>query len=462
MSERTSRSSRGKTEGVGSSRQNLSAAHLERRRMADRESQRAGRERTKNHIRHLEKLVESLQKTEDNDRLGALMEQCQELRGQNEQLMSVISNIGRMCKSIERPNETRIRPSFSPNVAPKTSIEPDLQQQPLHSRFSIGDIWPSVPAHEDQPQSWWDHGSLGEVGGMHQVPSNPLLSSIDPSLPNLSSTAQALENPTQTVPRAFPARETATETTAEVVNNILSKAELFTVLSTHPDEDADIAIRAVLNGWNSVRQTNSLDNGWESISKVDQQAFLSCGLIERLAILHVMRLKLRHIVDPTSENLERLPSFMHPRPAQNLIQHPSMVDYFVWPDLRDLLILSPYQSMKSEDVAKFVSIFVKSIRFQWPYDLCDSFIKNPNSGLYSFSNAFCKQFGDIRSWMLDSDFFVMCPQMIGYIPIHNPGPERALGGFLDQQNFLAETIEQERKTQNDTEEPDWADVLIPT
>ena len=64
--------------------------------------------------------------------------------------------------------------------------------------------------------------------------------------------------------------------------------------------------------------------------------------------------------------------------------------------------------------------------------------------------------------MLDSDFFVMCPQMIGYIPIHNPGPERALGGFLDQQNFLAETIEQERKTQNDTEEPDWADVLIPT
>lgn len=297
MSERASRSSRGKTEGVGSSRQNLSAAHLERRRMADRESQRAGRERTKNHIRHLEKLVESLQKTEDNDRLGALMEQCQELRGQNEQLMSVISNIGRMCKSIERPNETRIRPSFSPDVAPKASIEPDLQQQPLHSRFSIGDIWPSVPAHEDQPQSWWDHGSLGEVGGMHQVPSNPLLSSIDPSLPNLSSTAQALENPTQTVPRAFPARETATETTAEVVNNILSRAELFTVLSTHPDEDADIAIRAVLNGWNSVRQTNSLDNGWESISKVDQQAFLSCGLIERLAILHVMRLKLRvHIL----------------------------------------------------------------------------------------------------------------------------------------------------------------------
>lgn len=118
--------------------------------------------------------------------------------------------------------------------------------------------------------------------------------------------------------------------------------------------------------------------------------------------------------------------------------------------------------MKSEDVAKFVSIFVKSIRFQWPYDLCDSFIKNPHSGLYSFSSTFCKQFGDIRSWMLDSDFFVMCPQMIGYIPIHNPGPERVLGGFLDQRNFLGGTIEQEQRTQNDTKEPDWTDVLIPT
>ncbi|OBT78007.1 hypothetical protein VF21_03098 [Pseudogymnoascus sp. 05NY08] len=459
MSERASRSSRGKAEGAGSSRQNLSAAHLEKRRMADRESQRAGRERTKNHIRHLEKLVESLQKTEDNDRLGALMEQCQELRGQNEQLMSVISNIGRLCKSIEHPDETRTRSDTSPpGVTFKTSMEPGLHQQPLHGGIAPADMRPSFLAHEGQPEPWWNQIGLTEMEGMHQVPINPVLSPIDPLLPNPNSSIQA-QSPIQTahtVPRPFPAPETATETTAEAVNNILSKAELFTVLSTQPDEDTDIAIRAVLNGWNSVRQTDSLDDGWESISKVDQQAFISCGLIERLAILQVMRLKLRHVVDPTSENLGRLPTFMHPRPTQNLIQHPTMVDYFVWPDLRDLLILSPYQSMKSADVVKFVSIFVKSIRFQWPYDLCDSFTKNPHSGLYSFSDTFSRQFEDIRSWMLDSDFFVMCPQMIGYIPIHNPGPGRVLGGFLDQGHF-----EQEQKTQNDTE-PDWSDVLIPT
>ncbi|KFY16461.1 hypothetical protein V492_01304 [Pseudogymnoascus sp. VKM F-4246] len=462
MSERASRSSRGKAEGAGSSRQNLSAAHLERRRMADRESQRAGRERTKNHIRHLEKLVESLQKDADNDRLGALMEQCQELRGQNEQLLSVISNIGRMCKSIEHPEETRTRPGPSPGVGFKTSVEPDLHQQSLHSETTIGDMCPSIPAHEDQSASWWDQSALNE---MHHMPGNPLLSSINSSLPDISSQAQVQANPNQTLhtlPRTFSTRETAPESTAEVVNSILSKAELFTVLSTHPDDDADIAIRAVLNGWNSVRQTGNLDEGWDSISKVDQQAFLSCGLIERLAILHVMRLKLRHVVDPTNENLERLPLYMHPRPTQNLIQHPTMVDYFVWPDLRDLLILSPYKNMKSEDVAKFVSIFVKSIRFQWPYDLCDAFTKNPHSGLYSFSNTFSKQFGDIRSWMLDSDFFVMCPQMIGYIPIHNPGPGRVLGGYLDQGQFLGGSNEQEQRAQNDAEEPDWTDVLIPT
>lgn len=301
MSERASRSSRGKAEGAGSSRQNLSAAHLERRRMADRESQRAGRERTKNHIRHLEKLVESLQKSEDNDRLGALMEQCQELRGQNQQLMSVISNIGRMCKSIEHPEETRRHPGPSPGISFKTALQPDLHQQPLHSGIAATDMRSGFPAHEDQPGSWWNQSGLSEVQEMHQVPSNTLLSSIDPSLINLNSPTQSQASPIQTphtAPRSFVAPDIATETTAEVVNNILSKAELFTVLSTHTNDDADIAIRAVLNGWNSVRQTDALDNGWESISQVDQHAFISCGLIERLAILHVMRLKLRVCIAP--------------------------------------------------------------------------------------------------------------------------------------------------------------------
>lgn len=301
MSERASRSSRGKAERAGSSRHNLSAAHLEKRRMADRESQRAGRERTKNHIRHLEKLVESLQKSEDNDRLGALMEQCQELRGQNEQLMSVISNIGRMCKSIEYPQETRRRPGPSAGISFKTAMEPDIHQQPLYSGIAAADMRSGVRVHGDQPESWWSQSGLSEVEGMHQVPSNLLLSSIDPSLPNLDSPTQAQASPIQTLhtePRSFVAPEIATETTAEVVNNILSKAELFTFLSTHPDNDADIAVRAILNGWNSVGQTDALDDGWESISKVDQHAFISCGLIERLAILHVMRLKLRVYTPP--------------------------------------------------------------------------------------------------------------------------------------------------------------------
>jgi hypothetical protein len=278
--------------------------------MADRESQRAGRERTKNHIRHLEKLVESLQKTEDNDRLEALMVQCQELRGQNEQLMSVISNIGRMCKTIEQPNETQARISHSPGAGLKTSMGPDFHQQPPQGGIVGGDIRPYVPAHEDQHETWWHQNGLGEMDEIHQVPSNPMLPCLDTSLPILNSSAQTPANSIQshnTVPRTFGPPEAGTETTAEVVNNILSKAELFTVLSTQPEKDADIAIRAVLNGWNSVRQTETLDDGWESICKVDQQAFISCGLIERLAILQVMRLKLRVCI----------PSFIEVRLANN-------------------------------------------------------------------------------------------------------------------------------------------------
>ncbi|OAF61977.1 hypothetical protein VC83_01723 [Pseudogymnoascus destructans] len=174
MSERASRSSRGKAEGAGSSRQNLSAAH--KRRMADRASQRAGRERTNNHIRHLEKPVESLQK---------------------------------LCKSIEHPDETRTRArsSSSPGVAFKTSMEPGLHQQPLHTGTAAADMRPSFPVHEGQPESWWHQIGLSEMEGIHQVPINPVLFSMDPLLPNPNSPIQA-QSPIQTlhtVPRPFPA-----------------------------------------------------------------------------------------------------------------------------------------------------------------------------------------------------------------------------------------------------------------
>lgn len=129
------------------------------------------------------------------------------------------------------------------------------------------------------------------------------------------------------------------------------------------------------------------------------------------------------------------------------------------PDLRDLLILSPTGGQKKEDTKKFISIFPESIRFQWPNDLSDVWTKNPYSGAYSFSRAFSRRFEDIRSWMLSSDFFTLCPQLIGYIPIHNPGPGRVLGDFLADDDFNRAAVEQEQRAQSDTDELDWPDVL---
>lgn len=301
MSERPSQPSRAKGRRAGSSRQHLSAATLEKKRLADRESQRAGRERTRNRIRHLETLVESLEKTEDNDRVKAFARYCHELRQQNERLMSVISNVGRTCRSIELPDTagTDRDPSVSspPGAAFDGITEPaTLKLQPLDGA-TAPEMRASVLAPQEEPDSLWPQTSLDVADESRLMASNPPLFYPDSSAPDLFSStrrqASLSQNSHAVAPGTFPDPEAASEITAEVISNSIARAELSAILSTQPAEDADIAIRAVLDGWHSVKQIYSLDDGWDILCKIDQQVFLRCGIIERLAILRVMRLKLR-------------------------------------------------------------------------------------------------------------------------------------------------------------------------
>jgi hypothetical protein len=57
--------------------------------------------------------------------------------------------------------------------------------------------------------------------------------------------------------------------------------------------DADIAIRAVLHGWEAVTQKYLLDPVWAVLRLVDQAVFSNCGRTERLAIIRLMILMLR-------------------------------------------------------------------------------------------------------------------------------------------------------------------------
>lgn len=57
--------------------------------------------------------------------------------------------------------------------------------------------------------------------------------------------------------------------------------------------DADIPIRAILQGWNAVTRKYLLDPLWCALRHADEVLLSKCGNIERLVVLHLLCLMLR-------------------------------------------------------------------------------------------------------------------------------------------------------------------------
>jgi hypothetical protein len=142
----------------GSKRQNLSGARLEKKRRAGRESQRAGRERTRNYILHLEKLVESLKQGQEDERLQTLTRKCQELRQQNERLITIFTSISRLARSADilDVNGNSLSDSISSpqRAASATTTESVADQQPpVDEAEVIGGVMPIISY--SNPNSFW-------------------------------------------------------------------------------------------------------------------------------------------------------------------------------------------------------------------------------------------------------------------------------------------------------------------
>jgi hypothetical protein len=76
---------------------------------------------------------------------------------------------------------------------------------------------------------------------------------------------------------------------------------------------------------------------------------------------------------------------------------------------------------------KIAAAFATSLRFLWPYDLSDTWIRNRETGLYSFSTLFEEKLNDVKSWAMGPDFFISYPHLIGCIPCYEPTGDVPLG-----------------------------------
>lgn len=77
------------------------------------------------------------------------------------------------------------------------------------------------------------------------------------------------------------------------------------------------------------------------------------------------------------------------------------------PALRDALIFRGDISV----TGSMVATFAKSIRFHWPYEFRDSYMRSTATDAYHFSHAFKQHFNDVNSYRLHSSFFDQLPEL---------------------------------------------------
>lgn len=165
--------------------------------------------------------------------------------------------------------------------------------------------------------------------------------------------------------------------------------------------DDDITIRAVLHGWRAAEEKYDLDLAWQFIRAVDQGAYGRCHAVVRIANMRSIRSSIMHKLYGNCANRRKPAAYLAATEAQKSIKHPSLVDFFVWPQLRDYLI-----NTRTTYTSEVESLsFAMSLRFQWPYELRDVCRRHRDSGLYSYSEAFDKSFYDLSSWTIAPEFY---------------------------------------------------------
>ncbi|KAL5363582.1 hypothetical protein BJX96DRAFT_167599 [Aspergillus floccosus] len=415
----------------------LAADRAARKREQDRQAQRIAREKTKRHIARLEARIATLSQAHGNGSVKTLLGELEKERQVNETLRATLQTIERFVNAgissaadfpISRGNGQGQNP-------PKPVSEEDCQT-------TGNQILPIASGKQLSPAS------------LHiEEPLNmPALSHL--CLPtyaggNGPNSCESFTNPSgfdilQTIHPSFQ----PVETKCDCCSSLLYLNDLFErcayVSSPFVTEqrwrDIDIPIRAIMDGWESVCRIYRLDNVWTILRTADEVIWRRCcGAIERLAIFRIVNCMLRYRAHPSEANLKTLPVFMRIRPSQIKVLHKPLIDFVVWPGLRERLVLFPHQHCSD----KFWALFWTSFRFHWPYSLQEAVVRQCPSGLYRYSQPFDQHFSNLQSWCMAPPFFQEFPELDADVPAAMVSP--------DSESLSPEQVRESGDNPRDTE-----------
>lgn len=243
------------------------ATKVDRKRITDRKAQRNHRERVKAYISRLETTVEELTKASQEGSECSLLQKLQEKRLEIERLKGAI-----------RQANTALRTALDTTSASIT-------------RSPIAEIVPrDTPVTENNSPSVAEHETTQKLNN-RRMQMEYTLELEDISL-NMNRASQFQKNNKRkdfAAPYSNLACGDGQMNYFQVLNESLIHVLSGGPLTTSAADDDDLTIRAILHGWDTIKEEKPLDRGWNFLRALDQGLFHRTGPVERLAILRLMR-----------------------------------------------------------------------------------------------------------------------------------------------------------------------------
>ena len=166
--------------------------------------------------------------------------------------------------------------------------------------------------------------------------------------------------------------------------------------------------RAIMLGWDSIGPADQHPILF-TLRCVDQRVFGKwASRPQRLALQYICGRSMQWRGNPTEENKALVPAWFLPRPAQEKIQHPLVIDFLVWPGLRERLT---FEYEKYQMDGDFSFCFVEYFHFYWPYP-DEQVASYDETGLICGMSKLFKDFvSDLKNWTMLPPFFQRFPEM---------------------------------------------------
>lgn len=427
-------------------RRDTNDVRAERKRELDRLAQRATRERTKNRIAFLEQKLASLESCDQESTISTLTKTIDDLRGDNMRLQSAMMKMRFAIN--EALDGTELIPTANTtcctckqakctcqskhdSVSSSSSSNDDNTVEEDHPSTANSDA--NVPLQDGILGMWPGSSHMGGIEEFLGFQPNTLIPPVfdEPTSATTNSTA-ATSLLTSPWPPVLPTQPTLTPTPYNfllpattpgpltiasdyekwhVSNGAFTSAmsAIRTNLATNHTLDLHVPFRAALWGWDSIPHSELSHPVWAAIRSVDQKVFGSWrSKAARIAVMYACQTLMQYRETPSKENLARVPRYLLPRPSQQRIQHPAVIDYLVWPGLRDRLV---FEHEKYTRTGEFSAAFVKYAHFDWPFGDDEIFVWDQARGEWSVNEVFLERVYDYRCWSMLPGFVEQFPEM---------------------------------------------------